>query len=418
MKFLCLGYLNEAGWNLKSKKEIDQIMSECLAYDEELKQDGHFLGGHCLQGAADSRTVKIENGEVTVTDGPYPETKELIGGVLYLRARDMDKAQALISKHPGLGVGPFEIRPVEWTTEAPTLSFHRTVPSSSERVFRSLTDPNELRNWWGPRTGKTDWTTPSVEFTPERGAIFRTCIRSPEGAEFWAQGEVVSIEPGRRLSFTHKWEQQDTGSEEKLLTFELDELGENTSVRLRIEGFQSESSRATEAEGWHECMDRLVEYLRGEDDEAVVRALVAEWSKHVAAKDSEKMMEQYHEDVVLYDAIPPYKTVGRDAVKKAWDSCFPHMPDKCGSEHRDLEFKISGDLAVVNGLHRFRPEAEEHPCGKSYLRITVVFQRFREGWRVVHEHVSNPFNPLNNQVWSIENPEVLDQPDYSSFSPS
>lgn len=111
MKFICLGYLDEPAWDAMSKAEQTAFVDECLAYDAELQRGGHILGGEALQTARNASTVRSRNGQVVVTDGPYAETKEQLGGILLLEARDLNHAIQLMSKHPGVRVGPFEIRP-------------------------------------------------------------------------------------------------------------------------------------------------------------------------------------------------------------------------------------------------------------------------------------------------------------------
>ncbi|MCR9230871.1 MAG: YciI family protein [bacterium] len=112
MRFVCLGYYDEAWMEGKSEAELSAAMEECFAYDDELRRGGHFLGGQALQHASQAVTLRTLNGQVDVTDGPFAETKEQIGGLLFLEARDLNHAIALISRHPGIGMGPFEIRPV------------------------------------------------------------------------------------------------------------------------------------------------------------------------------------------------------------------------------------------------------------------------------------------------------------------
>ena len=112
MRFVCLGYYDEAWLEGKTEAELDAAMEECFAYDDELRRGGHFLGGQALQDASQAVTLRTLNGQVDVTDGPFAETKEQIGGLLFLEARDLNHAIALISRHPGIGMGPFEIRPV------------------------------------------------------------------------------------------------------------------------------------------------------------------------------------------------------------------------------------------------------------------------------------------------------------------
>lgn len=113
MKFVCLGYIDQAKFAQVPAEEAQQMMEECFAYDDELRRGGHFLGGEALGSALQARTLTKKNGKVSVIDGPFAETKEVLGGILLLEARDMDHAIELMSKHPGVGVGPFEIRPAD-----------------------------------------------------------------------------------------------------------------------------------------------------------------------------------------------------------------------------------------------------------------------------------------------------------------
>ena len=111
MKYICLGYIEEKMWETLSEGERNAMMDECFAYDDELRRGGHFVGGEALQGPRSATTLRYRNGKVSVTDGPYAETKEQLGGILILEAEDLDHAIQLMSKHPGVKAGPFEIRP-------------------------------------------------------------------------------------------------------------------------------------------------------------------------------------------------------------------------------------------------------------------------------------------------------------------
>ena len=113
MKFICLGYMDETQWHELPEVEQTALMEECFAYDDELRRSGHFIGGEALQSIRNAVTLRYRNGKVTVTDGPYAETKEQLGGILLLEARDLNHVIQLISLHPGVRSGPFEIRPVD-----------------------------------------------------------------------------------------------------------------------------------------------------------------------------------------------------------------------------------------------------------------------------------------------------------------
>jgi hypothetical protein len=112
MKYVCLGLYDEAAFAQMPQADAQRMIEECFAYDDVLRRAGHFLGGEALDSARNAVTLRMKNGEVQVTDGPFVETKESLGGILLLEARDLNHAIALMSKHPALKVGNvFEIRP-------------------------------------------------------------------------------------------------------------------------------------------------------------------------------------------------------------------------------------------------------------------------------------------------------------------
>jgi hypothetical protein len=88
------------------------MFDECFEYDDHLRANGHWAGGEALQPSETALTLYWKNGKVATTDGPYVETKEQLGGILVLEARDMNHAIQLMSQHPALKYGTlFEIRP-------------------------------------------------------------------------------------------------------------------------------------------------------------------------------------------------------------------------------------------------------------------------------------------------------------------
>lgn len=111
MKFICLGYADPDTFSKVSESEMNSMMDECFVYDDMLRKNGHFTGGEALQGPETAATLRWTNGKVAVTDGPFAETKEQLGGILILEARDLNHAIELISNHPGVTFGPWEIRP-------------------------------------------------------------------------------------------------------------------------------------------------------------------------------------------------------------------------------------------------------------------------------------------------------------------
>jgi hypothetical protein len=118
MKYVCLGYFDERRWESLAESERNALMDRCFAYDDELRRGGHFAGGEALRSARSAATLRFRDGAITVTDGPFAETREQIGGILFLEARDLNEAIQLVSRHPGVRIGPFEIRAVGDLDEA------------------------------------------------------------------------------------------------------------------------------------------------------------------------------------------------------------------------------------------------------------------------------------------------------------
>lgn len=112
MKYICLGYIEDKYFGQLSPKEQEDFMDACFVYDEELQKNGHMIGGEALQPVNTATTVRYRNGKPQITDGPFAETKEFLGGIMILEAKDLNEAILLMSRHPSLKMGgTFEIRP-------------------------------------------------------------------------------------------------------------------------------------------------------------------------------------------------------------------------------------------------------------------------------------------------------------------
>jgi hypothetical protein len=113
MKYICLGYYDKGKFDGMTETERNAMFDACFEYDDHLRANGHFAGGEALQSVETALTLSCNNGKVVTTDGPFVETKEQLGGILVLEARDMNQAIQLMAQHPGLKYGSsFEIRPV------------------------------------------------------------------------------------------------------------------------------------------------------------------------------------------------------------------------------------------------------------------------------------------------------------------
>lgn len=112
MEFVCLGYIEESAWNSLSPAQQDRLVAECFAYDDELRRGGSLKDCAALQPPEQAVTLRRRASRVIVTDGPFSETKEQLGGFFVLKARDLNHAIQLMSQHPGVRLGPFEIRAI------------------------------------------------------------------------------------------------------------------------------------------------------------------------------------------------------------------------------------------------------------------------------------------------------------------
>jgi hypothetical protein len=113
MKYICLGYYDPVKHASMTEAELHAMFDDCFEYDDHLRANGHWAAGEGIQPPETALTVYWKNGKVATTDGPYAETKEQLGGILMLEARDMNQAVQLMSRHPALKYGTsFEIRPV------------------------------------------------------------------------------------------------------------------------------------------------------------------------------------------------------------------------------------------------------------------------------------------------------------------
>ena len=114
MKYICLGYMDEKKWHEVTGDQATDLIDEIVAYDDKLRANGHFVGGEKLQSAHNAKTVRCRDSKAVVTDGPFIETKEQLGGIIVLEAPDIRRAIELMSAHPSVRMGGcWEIRPAD-----------------------------------------------------------------------------------------------------------------------------------------------------------------------------------------------------------------------------------------------------------------------------------------------------------------
>jgi hypothetical protein len=112
MRYLCLIYPDEAALNALSERDQAAIIEEVLAYREELRLSGHYIASSPLQPAEATTTLRVRNGRVMMTDGPFVETKEQLGGFYLIEATDLNDAIRVAVKMPPARLGSIEVRPL------------------------------------------------------------------------------------------------------------------------------------------------------------------------------------------------------------------------------------------------------------------------------------------------------------------
>jgi hypothetical protein len=112
MRYLCLIYEDEKWWEKATPADLEKGMADYNAFTEGIKKNGNYIGGEALQPTKTATSVRVRNGKVSTTDGPYVETKEQLGGYYLINAKDLNEAVQVASRIPGARNGTVEVRPV------------------------------------------------------------------------------------------------------------------------------------------------------------------------------------------------------------------------------------------------------------------------------------------------------------------
>src|SRR5687768_5084559 len=112
MRYLALIYEDERVWEKMPKADAEKVFGEYFAFTDGIKKSGHLLGGEPLQPTNTATTVRVRNGKISTTDGPFAETKEQLGGYYLLEAKDLNDAIQVAAKIPGAKSGAVEVRPI------------------------------------------------------------------------------------------------------------------------------------------------------------------------------------------------------------------------------------------------------------------------------------------------------------------
>ena len=112
MKYLCLIYSDEKRLETVPQREVDEMLEQCEPFAAGLRKNGHLIAAERLQPVAAATTIRFERGKPSVTDGPYAETKEQLGGFYLIDARNLDEAITIASNIPPARFGTVEVRPI------------------------------------------------------------------------------------------------------------------------------------------------------------------------------------------------------------------------------------------------------------------------------------------------------------------
>jgi len=119
MKYLCLIYENEKNWETMPQSDAEAIMKEYFAFTEDIRKKGKYVAGEALQPTPTATTVRVRNGKISTTDGPFVETKEQLGGFYLIDAKDLNDAIQVAARIPSARLGSIEVRPVvDFSAEA------------------------------------------------------------------------------------------------------------------------------------------------------------------------------------------------------------------------------------------------------------------------------------------------------------
>lgn len=139
------------------------------------------------------------------------------------------------------------------TSDGFWLRMSRVVPAPQRAVWRAMTDPDELVNWWGPK----GFTAPNLDFEPRVGESFRIAMQPPSGELFHLLGNFREVDPPSHLSYTFVWEPPDPDDRETVVTLSLYERGEQTEVQLTQGEFSTQERLDLHENGWRESFQKL-----------------------------------------------------------------------------------------------------------------------------------------------------------------
>jgi uncharacterized protein YndB with AHSA1/START domain len=233
MKYMLLIYSDESIWTDNSRQEC---YVESTELTHQLCQSGQYLGASPLQPVATATSVRVRDGKQMVTDGPFAETREHLGGFFMIEANNLDEAISIAARIPGAKVGTIEIRPVVELPNLPSspdvsagdtstrdLVSARVFDVPRDLMFKAWTDAEHLSKWWGP----AGFTNTFHEFNPHPGGDWRFVMHGPDGRDY-DNHIIFSVVTPQRLVLDH------VSAPKFRLLVDFDELSTGTKVTFRM----------------------------------------------------------------------------------------------------------------------------------------------------------------------------------------
>ena len=201
MKYMLLIYSAESGW---TEPEREACMLTSMSVCEELAAQGKFIAASPLHSVLTATSVRVRDGRPLITDGPFAETTEQLGGYYVIDVENLDEAIAVAARLPPAKKGTVEIRPIfdvsglqqQHDCEIVT---RRDLPFSREQIYAAFADPERLARWWGP-DGFTN-TIQQFEFRP--GGEWRFVMHGPDGQDYDNHITFESLLSPARIIFEH-----------------------------------------------------------------------------------------------------------------------------------------------------------------------------------------------------------------------
>lgn len=203
--FMFLCYDNQAAWEDAGREALERAMQKAVELTHELAQRGNYVTVSPLHWVTSATSVRVRDGKRLVTDGPFAETNEFLGGFYLLRADSAEELLPFAERHPGLPFGAVEIREVVNIPRLPKgdpeeILCCRDVPVTPQQIFNAFQDPERLARWWGPKGFRNTFET--FDFRP--GGEWRFIMHGPDGTDYKNHHTFGTIEPPLLITSVHE----------------------------------------------------------------------------------------------------------------------------------------------------------------------------------------------------------------------